>query len=536
MVFNQNQKGYLGNKNLKSTGEQIQYSPEMIQEYKKCMLDPIYFIETYVKIVTIDHGLQLFKLYPYQKEFIKTFIANRYTISKMPRQCGKTTTLAGFFLWYTLFHPTVSVALLADKESKAKELLYRYKLAYEHLPKFLQQGIKEWNKKSIELENGSRIMAEATGSASVNGFTFNMVFLDEFAHVRFNVQNEFLENTLPVIASGETSKLIINSTPNGMERFYKIWEHAEEQGFAKIGITWRDVPKYANDPSFEKSQKSKLGEEGFAKNYECDFTVSSNTLISASKMKTLSYMIPISVNIEKTLFVYEKPKKDRIYFMIVDMSENVEQDYSTCSIMDITEIPYKQVCVFRSNKMDIHIFADTLYNLVKEYNDCYILVETASKGNEVANDLYNDFQVENLLMVVNKAFKGQFISSGFQHGARFGVHTSKQVKSIGCATLKSFVENDKLIINDFETISELSTFCKKSKSYEAEDGRHDDLVMTLVLFAWATKQQYFLEMTDLNVRTSMKNQIDQYLEEQVSLLFVDNGIDPIGNEINPFIN
>ena len=247
--------GYLGNPNLKPAGVGIEFTKEQVQEYLKCSQDPIYFIKKYVKIVSLDEGLVPFELYPYQEDIVNTVHNNRFSIAKLPRQSGKSTTMVSYILHYILFNQSMNVAILANKQATAREILSRLKLAYEYLPLWLQQGIVEWNKGSIELENGSRIIASSTSASAVRGGSFNMIFLDEFAHVPQNIAEEFFSSVYPTITSGQSTKVLMVSTPNGLNLFYHYWrgatkkpgEHGKNE-YIPIEVHWSQVPKYPGGP------------------------------------------------------------------------------------------------------------------------------------------------------------------------------------------------------------------------------------------------------------------------------------------------
>ena len=229
MRNNNPSKSYLGNPNLKGPGVKIEFTKEQVEEYVKCANDPIYFIKHYIKIVTLDKGLVPFELYDYQEDIVSKIHNNRYVIAKLPRQSGKSTTVIAYILHYILFNQNMSVAILANKQTTAREMLSRLKLAYEYLPTWLQQGILEWNKGSIQLENGSKILASSTSASAVRGGSYNMLFLDEFAFVPGNIAEEFFSSVFPTITSGVSTKVLLISTPNGLNMFYKLWKGATKK-------------------------------------------------------------------------------------------------------------------------------------------------------------------------------------------------------------------------------------------------------------------------------------------------------------------
>jgi hypothetical protein len=530
-----NQNTYLGNPNLKRANVNVSFTPEQVQEYVKCSQDPIYFIKNYVKIVSLDKGLINFDMFDFQELFVQTINENRFTIGKMPRQCGKSTTLVAYILWYILFNPTANVAILANKQTVAKLHMDRLKVAYEYLPKWLQQGIKEWNKMSIELENGSKIIAAATSASAIRGGSFNLIMLDEFAHVPENIANDFYTSVFPTITSGKTTKLVMISTPNGLNLFYKIWVDSAEHrnDFKNVEIHWTQVP--GRDQAWREQEIRNLGsEDKFRTEHECDFIGSTNTLISANKLKTMVFRNPIYKNNEG-LKVYEKPKEKHSYITLVDTSRGQGLDYSAFCILDITEVPYKVVAVFRNNIISPMVYPNIIMNTSREYNDSFILVEINDIGGQVADILYKELEYENVLISSVRGRKGQTLDGGFGNSdTQLGIRTTKVVKRLGCSVLKSMIESDKLILNDIDIMRELVTFIVKNNSYEADTGSNDDLVMCLVLFGWLSTQNYFKDLTDLDIRkTLFQKQLDAIEEDVMPFGFlsgVDDEMDEFGGE------
>jgi hypothetical protein len=505
--------GYNGNSSLKRAGVEIEYTHDQLIEITKCIKDPVYFIKKYVKIVNVDEGLVPFNMWPFQEEMVKGFHANRFSIAKMPRQVGKTTTAAGYMLWCVLFTDDYKIAILANKGDLARDILGRIKYAFEYLPLWMQQGIVEWNKGNIVLENGSEISAYATSAAGVRGGSYNLVFLDEFAFVPQNMAVEFFTSTYPVISSGKTTKVIIVSTPHGLNMFYKMWTDAVEKRslYVPFEVHWSMVP--GRDAKWRDETIRNTSEEQFRQEFECEFLGSSATLIPGSKLKTLTFNYPIST--EEYLQIFEAPKAGHTYIAVVDCAEGVGLDYSVCSVIDVTELPYKHVAKFRDNKLSPMLFPTYVYNLANRYNRAWVLVETNSVGQQVVDILHYDLEYENIFRIEHHEIKGQHISSGFKKGAAYGVKTSKTVKKIGCANLKTLIETDKLITNDFDAIAELNTFVRVKESYEAEEGNNDDIVMTLVLFSWLTAQSYFKEITDSDVRQRLLDERNLQMDDEM---------------------
>ena len=528
--------GYLGNPNLKPAGVGIEFTKEQVQEYLKCSQDPIYFIKNYVKIVSLDEGLVPFELYEYQENIVDTVHNNRFCIAKLPRQSGKSTTMVSYILHYILFNQSMNVAILANKQATAREILSRLKLAYEYLPLWLQQGIIEWNKGSIELENGSRIIASSTSASAVRGGSFNMIFLDEFAHVPQNIAEEFFSSVYPTITSGQSTKGLMVSTPNGLNLFYHYWrgatkkpgEHGKNE-YIPIEVHWSQVPKYPGGPlrdqEWKEQQVKNTSEQQFQSEFECDFIGSTNTLISSSKLHCLNYITPIHNNSDG-LAVYEEPKEDHVYVIVVDTARGQGLDYSAFAVIDITESPYKLVARFRNNTIAPLVYPTAIKSVGDRYNNAYVLIELNDIGAQVADILFGDLEYENVLSSVYKGRAGQVIGSGFGGGAaQMGVRTTNPVKKLGCSVLKSLVENDKLLVEDMETIQEMYTFVAKGQSYEADDGHNDDLMMCLVLFGWLTRQEYFKNLTDLDIRKDIYQDEMQRIEDDLVPFGFTNTLD-----------
>ena len=527
---------YLGNPNLKRANITQEWTKEEIEEYAKCMKDPQYFIEHYIKIVSLDEGLIPFHLYDFQKEMIGTFHNNRFTICKLPRQSGKSTTIIAYLLHYVLFNPNVNVAILANKAATARDLLSRLQLAYEHLPKWLQQGVMSWNKGSLELENGSKILASATSSSAVRGGSYNIIFLDEFAYVPSNVAEQFFSSVYPTISSGKTTKVMIVSTPHGMNMFYKLWVDAEEgrNSYVPIEVHWSEVP--GRDEKWKEETIKNTSESQFNTEFECEFLGSIDTLVTPAKLKTLTYRTPIQSN--AGLDVHVNPIDKHTYMLIADVSRGTKNDYSAFAVIDITELPYKIVAKFRDNEIKPLLFPSKIYDVALAYNKAFVMVEVNDIGEQVANTLQFDLEYDNLIMASMRGRAGQILGGGFSGGrAQLGVRTTKAVKRIGCSNLKQMVEDNKLIVEDYDCINELSTFIVKGQSFEADEGCNDDLVACLFMFAWATDQTYFKELVDVDVRqTMMREQQDMLEQDMAPFGFVITGLedDNIGEVIDEY--
>ena len=516
---------YLGNPNLKKANTQIEFTQEQIIEFLKCKEDPVYFARNYIKIVSLDHGLVPFSMYPFQEKLIQNFHDNRFNICKMPRQTGKSTTCVSYLLHYAVFNDNVNIAILANKASTARDLLGRLQLAYENLPKWMQQGIISWNKGSLELENGSKISSNSTSSSAVRGGSYNVIFLDEFAFIPNHIADDFFASVYPTISSGQSTKVIIVSTPRGMNHFYRMWHDAErgKNEYTPTDVHWSEVP--GRDEAWKEQTIANTSEQQFKVEFECEFLGSVNTLINPAKLRNLVYENPIQRN--AGLDIYEKCREEHNYLITVDVARGLGNDYSAFIVFDITQFPYKVVAKYRNNEIKPMLFPNIIHETAKGYNNAWLLIEVNDIGEQVANILHYDLEYENMLMAAMRGRAGQVVGHGFSgKKSQMGVRMTAAVKKLGCSNLKTFLEDDKLLTVDYDIISELTTFAQRHNSFEAEEGCNDDLAMCLVIFAWLVAQEYFKEMTDNDIRKRIyeeqRNQIEQ---DMAPFGFILDGLD-----------
>ena len=510
------EKGYLGNLNLKRKGVKVDWDETKVKEFVKCARDPIYFSEKYIQIVHVDHGLIPIELYEYQKEIIEKITENRRVTVVTSRQAGKTTTAVAVILHYVLFNNHKTVALLANKGDSAREILDRIKIAYEALPKWIQQGVIEWNKGSVEFENGCKIIAGATSSSAIRGKSISLLYIDETAFVEN--WDEFFASVFPTISSGKTTKILLTSTPNGLNHFYKTCEGAREgtNGYQYIQVKWQEVP--GRDDAWKQDTLASMDfdMQKFAQEFECEFLGSSGTLVEGGKLKSLVARTP--THDKNGLKMYEDPIEGHTYFCIADVSRGKGLDYSAFHIIDGSQMPYKQVCTFRDNLITPVEYTEIIHRMCMKYNEALVLTEVNDIGAQIPDLLLFDYDYENILHTQSAGRAGKRISGGFgKKGTAIdkGIRTTKQVKSIGCSVLKLLIEQDQLIVNDWDTINELSTFSRKGVSYEAEPGCHDDLVMGLVLFGWLSAQQFFKQFTDVNTMAALRDRTQEEMYEEL---------------------
>lgn len=498
---------YKQNANLKAAGVQVPFTQDQVKEYIKCSQDPLYFIRTYAKIVSLDDGVILFDPFPYQERIIDTIHNNKNTLGKLFRQAGKSTIVAAYFAWYILFNDNKTAVILANKQAIAIEIFGRVQFIIENLPQWLQQGVVEWNKKSITLENGSRCIAAATSASAVRGMSVNMLLLDEFAHLNPNLAEEFIASVFPTLSSSESSKLIIISTPNGLNHYHKLWVESENgnNDFARAEGRWQENPR--RTPEWAEAQRKKLGEVKYRQEIECTFEGSSFTLVDGAKLAT----IPISVPVynKDNFEVFEAPVKDRSYVITVDTSRGRHRDFSALSVFDVTEMPYKVVATYKDNEISTLEYPHLIYNTARQYNDAFILIEINDLGEEVSNTIWYEYEYENVYFT-----KGNELS---QTRGYPGVRTTAKVKSLGCSILKELIEKDQLIVNSHRIIHELGLFVIHRTTYASQDPAiNDDLCTTLWLMAWLTKQDIFQEVTNIHLRSILTEKKQEYIDSTMT--------------------
>ena len=516
---------YLGNPNLKRANIAQNFTDEQVEEFIKCSQNPVYFITNYIKIISLDKGLVPFDLYDFQSDMVEKFHENRFNIAKLPRQSGKSTVVTAYLLWYTLFNDNVNVAILANKAATAREMLQRLQLSYENLPNWMQQGVVNWNRGSLELENGSKIMAASTSASAVRGMSFNIIFLDEFAFIPTHIADEFFSSVYPTISSGKSTKVIIISTPKGMNMFYKLWHDAEKgkNEYVTTEVHWSQVP--GRDAEWKEQTIKNTSEEQFNQEFECEFLGSVNTLITSSKLKILAYDDPLTSS--AGLDIFEEPIEGHDYVCTVDVARGITKDYSAFTIIDTTEIPYKLVAKYRNNKIKPLLFPNIIHQVCTQYNHAYTLVEVNDIGGQVADILQFDLEYDNLLMCSMRGRAGQVVGQGFSGSkVQLGVKMSTTVKKTGCANMKQLIEDDKLVFTDFDIITELTTFIQKGQAWEAEEGCNDDLAMCLVIFSWLATTDYFRELHDSDVRLRMYQEQKEAIEADMAPFgFVSDGLE-----------
>ena len=350
----------------------------------------------------------------------------------------------------------------------------------------------------------------------VSFFGINKITKDSYIHLKFSNGNELkcsLDHPLSTIDGIIKAK--------DLDKFTEIYTKDGGCFLKKSKIIEQQIDLY----DIVNSGIDHLYYSNDIVSHNCEFLGSVDTLINPAKLKTLVYEDPLKRN--KGLDIYNDPEEDHNYLITVDVARGVGNDYSAFIVFDITNFPYKTVAKYKNNEIKPMMFPAVIYEVAKAYDDAWLLVEVNDIGDQVANILHYDLEYDNVLMCAMRGRNGQLVGSGFSgKKSQLGVRMTSAVKKLGCSNLRTLVEDDKLLINDYDMISELTTFIQKSRSFEAEEGCNDDLAMCLVIFSWLVAQDYFKEMTDNDVRKRLyeeqKNQIEQ---DMAPFGFILDGLD-----------
>lgn len=518
--WNPNKKIYYNNnQDVKNYNVNLHLTPSQVAEYRKCKKDPKYFIKNYVKIQDLERGFVYFDLYDFQNDMLDIFHTNRMSIFNCCRQIGKTTIVAGYILHYMIFNSEKSVAIVAHQRDQAKEILERIQRAFETLPLWIQPGVRTYNKTSMRFDNGSKVLAAASGSSSVRGKSFSLLYVDEMAFI--DDIETFWEATYPTVASSFTSKVIITSTPNGMGNlFHQLWlkanhrDKSQRSTFIPYQIDWTAVPrkdpdrKLSNEEyakQWKQDQINNTSEDAFKQEYMCLFLGSTNSLINGSTLSILdSSVIPPIHSTADGFMAYEEPKPQHIYVITIDTAHGTGGDSSAFSVFDVTNKPFRHVAKYKNNQVDSTFYASIVHYYAKNYNNAWTLCETNDIGILVAKILFEALEYEYIIMT-NDTHK-------------IGIRMTSVVKNVGCVAMKNLVESNTLNIVDADTVYELSTFEKQNNSYAAALGKHDDLAMTLVIFGWLTRQNIFDEIINSDFRDNLSANYNSLLDEELSPL------------------
>lgn len=518
-----------GNPNLRGQFESIEYTQEQLEEYLKCRDDFFYFCENYCYIRS---GTNIVKFIPYdyQKELVKDILSNKFSLAKMSRQSGKSTILSALITWFVIFEENYEVLIAAHVHKQAIEIMGRCKTIIENLPLWLQDGIVKWNELEIVLENNSKITSSATTKNAARGRSPTFILLDEFAFVDTNIANEFYNSIYPTLSAptNTKAKLVIISTPNGMNHFYKLAVDAKSKknNFKYNEINWNDVP--GRDDAFREKTIKDVGLDRWEQEFECIFLGGEDALISPGILKRIVFDDPLETLDNGCLKVFKRPRQDNTYMMTVDPSRGKGIDSSAIVVFNVSKYPIEVVAHYRDPNISNIIFPGYINRLGKIYNDAACLVEINDSGGQVADMLFDEFEYVNLLGCIPDGRNGQKLKGYGIKGK--GLKQSQVTKRVGCSNLKSLIDLNKIVINSFDIVSELSNFVRKDNSYGASTGNHDDLVMCLVIMAWITQQPFFKNYVELGMKDVFANEFDDIDNDMLPLGRMDDGVIPFDDD------
>ena len=481
---------------VKPANTKTRYTPSQLREIAKCANDPLYFMERFMWIQHPTKGKIPFEAYDYQKRLINCYWKNTSSIALLPRQSGKTTTAAGFLLWYAMFEPNVTIMIAANKFRAATEIMDRIKFAYEELPDYIRAGVATYNVQDIKFDNGSRIKSTTTTPDSGRGMSISLLYLDEFAFVKPRIAEEFWTAMAPTLATG--GKCIITSTPNSDEdKFAEIWHGATKtideygdtipgglgvNGFMSFKAHYSEVP--GRDEDWARRERAKIGSDKFDREYDCQFITADETLINAVtllKLQGIDHMY-------KTNDVrwYDNLKPNMSYVMALDPSAGVGKDAAAIEVFSLPEM--KQVAEWSHNRTSIPNQVKTLQNIVNFiYNELKKMPEQRGEPDiyfTVENNSWGEAALLTITEIGDERFNGQMLNEPRVRGVsrpRRGLNTNGRTKAMACTKMKSLIEADKLKIYSRMLVRQLKFFVSKGDSFAAKQGENDDCVMSAML-------------------------------------------------------
>ena len=493
---------YEGDRNLKKAYTDMKLSPIHIEELRKCKEDLYYFKDNYVKIRTKE-GVNFPETRSYQIEFLDSILneESEGTVSLQGRQAGKSVTTAIYLLWKFIFNENINIGICANKGSLAREFLNNVKMIFGFLPMWMKVGIVEWNKGSISSESNTRILTDVPSQNSFRGFSINILVIDEVAFIKSTIWNEFADSIFPSQSSLSWKKNILISTPNGLNHWKAICDKAKsgESGYLFHFVDWRDVPRFDNKGNklspeeFRERTIRKYGEVFFQQNYACCWIGSSETLVDAEALESFKSKEPV-LTWDSKLKIYQEPIPKHKYIMAVDPSKCYGDAFAV-HIIDITAKPFIQAAsaqLFNENFQRMPIFLD---EWGRRYNNAFMIIENnEGAGTFVAVMLKNDYEYPNLFY--DKTYN-KMTPLG-KMNKEPGFRTTTKSRNLILDTLKLFLDNKLLLLNDKATIEEFYTFIAINGKYQAEDGYHDDMVMALaVAFAPFCNSRNFDDMSKI---------------------------------------
>ena len=510
---------------IKKANRGQQFTEKQLDKFIKCanpVTGPEYFLKNYLFIQHPVAGKLRYKAYPFQHTLVKSYHENRFSINLLSRQMGKTTTAAGYLLWYAMFVPDSVILVAAHKHAGAQEIMQRVRYGYELCPDYIRAGVTNYNRGSIEFENGSRIVSQATTETTGRGMSITLLYCDEFAFVRNNIAREFWTSISPTLATG--GKAIITSTPNSDEdQFWLMWTEANKvldnfgnavkvnenevgvNGFHAFKALWDEHPD--RDKEWADDERGRIGIERFKREHECEPIIFDETLINPIILASLEGQEPLYK--QGQVRWYQKPKKGKTYVVGLDPSLGTGGDYSAIQVFELPGM--KQCAEWQHNKTTIQEQITILKQITK-----YIFEITDDNNNiyySVENNTLGEAALVSIAEQGEETIHGYFMSeparSGHVRRFRKGFNTTHKSKLSSCAKLKELVENQKLTIYSKSLISQLKTFVASGNSFQSKPGEHDDLVMALVL---SLRIAVFLGTYDPSIQKDMRSSEDDYIE------------------------
>ena len=512
---------------IKAPHKKMSYTEHQIQELARCadpVTGPQYFMDHYFYIQHPTKGAIQYHPFDYQERLIDTYHNYRFSISLMPRQTGKSTSAAGYLLWYAMFVPDSTILVAAHKYLGAQEIMQRVRYAYENCPDYIRAGVTSYNKGSLDFENGSRIVSQTTTENTGRGMAISLLYCDEFAFVRPTIASEFWTSITPTLATG--GKCIITSTPNSDEdQFAQIWRQANKcfdefgnqtelgvNGFKAFRSKWEEHPE--RDEKWAAQMRAQLGEECFRREMECEFIIFDETLINPIILSEMAGLDPIEK--QGQIRWYKRPERDKTYAVALDPSLGTGSDPAAIQVFELPGL--KQVAEWSHNKTIVQ----RQVVILKEI--CGYLADVAGQTHvyySVENNTLGEAALVCISEIGEENIPGIFLSEPKRMGGggtrfRKGFNTTNKSKLSACAKFKSLVETKRLFIASKALISELKNFIASGGSYAAKIGEHDDLVMSTLL---AVRMIQMLQSFDATLDSELKDGIDDFIEPMPFIMF-----------------
>jgi len=487
-------------------GRKIEFTALMLQELARCAADITYFAEKYYTIIHPVRGEEIIKLFPFQREMIENMKNNRQNIFMAARQLGKTTCASIYLLWFAIFNPSKTIAILANKQSTAVSIVDDIKKGYEMLPAWMKPGVKKYDQLELKFENESRIFARATSEDAIRGESVSLLFCDEFAFVPENIAEQFWVSNYPTLSTG--GNIVVVSTPNGTAgKFYQLWKSAtsrENKTWKAMKITWDRHPD--RDEAWKESQIQSIGKVKFAQEYACSFTGSSYTLIDGETLEQMKATDPPFYP-EEGFYMWKKPVTDRLYLVSCDVAKGANTDFHVANVFDATDWhtngKIEQVAMFRRNDISVFDFKDKVLQISRKYNNAVAIVENNHLGHVLVQNLYYEEGYDNTWYDYDKG--------------EYGVNGNVKTKPLALTYFKEDIESKKMIIHAQDMITELSYFEEvKTGVFQARQGRnfHDDTVASGYWASYALRSKYWEDHLHFIMKNKMMNTAPATEEQQ----------------------